>query len=203
MSFNDIENFVNTCEISITESEIKDFLSKEMDKRKCLEKDIKSSKKFKTTILENYYRFEPHLLEYFKTYTSILKEKCKTLFAIVEDLFKIEDGTISKEEWNRIVDLDFHINEYGIYIDDAERLIDAIIYNVKNLYEKITKGNNPETYLTYKKSKNNKSNHYLRKEVQLKNLDYKLCKEFIALSENQKEKLKQQSNSNILIMKRK
>lgn len=171
LSFSDIEEYVNTCEISITESEIKDF--------------------------------EPYSLQYFKTYTSILKKKLKTLFEILEDLFKIKEGTISKEGLNRIVDLDFHINESGdVYTTDIERLADAIIYNVKNLHDKITKGNNPKTYLTFKESKHNmardgifESEIYPKKEVQIKDLYYEHCKEFIALSENQKEKLKKERHA--------
>lgn len=221
MSFKDIEEFVNTCEITITEDEIKDFLDKKMDEeeptlRKELEKTYKpissnplewteedihrEARAFGTAILKSRYRFEPYSLQYFKNYISILKEKCKTLFEILEDLAKIKEGTISEEGWNRIVDLDFHINEYGdIYITDVERLADAIIYNVKDLYEKVTKGNNSETYLTFKESKHRmardgifESEIYPRKEVQIKNEVYGYCKEFIALSDNQKEKLRQE-----------
>ncbi len=219
MSFSNIEEYVNTCKISITESEIKNFLSKKMDEeeptlRKELEEsskpisnklskltneDIKKdAKEFGNLILKSRYTFEPDSLQYFKTYTSILKEKCKTLFEILEDLFKIKDGTISQEGWNRIVDLDFHINKYGdVYINDIQRLANAIIYNVKDLHDKITKGNNPETYLTFKESKHKESRdeifeskNYPRKEVQIKDLYYEHCKEFIALSENQKEMLR-------------
>ena len=214
MSFRDIEQYVNTCEISITESEIKEFLDKknstlkiELEKSdkslsnnliKWTEEDVyRETKAFGTAILKGLYRFEPYSLQYFKIYTSILKEKCKTLFEILEDLAKIKNGTISQEEWDRIVDLDFHINEYGdIYITDVVRLADAIIYNVKDLYDKVTKGNNPETYLTFKKSKNymarngiSESEIYPKKEVQIKDLDYGHFKEFIALSENQKNML--------------
>lgn len=221
MSFKGIKEFVNTCEISITENEIRDFLDKKMDEeeptlRKELEKPYKpissnplewteedihrEARAFGTAILKSRYRFEPYSLQYFKIYTSILKEKCKTLFEILEDLAKIKDGTISEDGLNRIIDLDFHINKCGdININDVERLSDAIIYNVKDLYDKITKGNNPETYLTFKECKHNmakdgifESELYPRKEVQIKDLDYGFCKEFIALSENQEEKLKQE-----------
>lgn len=221
MSFKGIKEFVNTCEISITENEIRDFLDKKMDEeeptlRKEFEKPYKpissnplewteedihrEARAFGTAILKSRYRFEPYSLQYFKIYTSILKEKCKTLFEILEDLAKIKDGTISEDGLDRIIDLDFHINKCGdININDVERLSDAIIYNVKDLYEKVTKGNNPETYLTFKESKHNmakdgifESELYPRKEVQIKDLNYGFCKEFIALSENQEEKLKQE-----------
>lgn len=221
MSIRDIEEFVRTCEIFITENEIRAFLDKKMDEeeptlRKELENPYKpisnnplewtgedihrEARALGTAILKSRYRFEPYSLQYFKTYTSILKEKCKTLFEILEDLSKIKDGTISEEGLNRFIDLDFHINEDGgIDITDVERFVDAIIYNVNNLYEKITKGNNPETYLTFKLSKHQmakdgifESELYPRKEVQIKNLIYGFNKEFIALSKNQEERLKQE-----------
>ncbi len=224
MSFSDIEKYVNTCEISITESEIKNFLDKKMDEeeptlRKQLEKPYKpisnnpaewteddihrEARIFGNLILKSRYSFEPDSLQYFKTYTSILKEKCKTLFEILEDLAKIKEGTISQEGWDRIVDLDFHVNEYGdVYTTDIERLADTIIYNVKDLHDKITKGNNPETYLTFREFKHNmakdgifESEIYPKKEVQIKDLYYGHCKEFIALSENQEEKLKKEKLS--------
>lgn len=225
MSFNSIEKFVNTCEISITESEIKDFLDKKMDEeeptlRKELEKPYKSisnnplewteedihreARTIETAILKSRYIFEPYSLQYFKIYTSILKEKCKTLFEILEDLTKIKEDTISEEGWNRIVDLDFHINEYGdIYTTDVVRLADAIIYNVKDLYDKITKGNNPETYLTFKESKHNmakdgifESELYPRKEVQIKDSHYAHKPEFIALSETQQTQVRKEELEN-------
>ena len=100
LSFNGIKEYVNTCEISITESEIKEFLDKKMDEeeptlRKELEKpykpnssdpaewtedDIRSeARRFGIAILKGRYRFEPYSLQYFKTYTAILKEKCKKI----------------------------------------------------------------------------------------------------------------------------
>lgn len=232
MSFKDIEEFVNNCEISIEEDEIKDFLDKKMDEdeptlRKELEKPYRplssnplewtkdaidrEKKTFETAILKERYRFEPYSLQYFKIYTSILKEKCKTLFIILEDLSKIKEGTISEDSWNHIMDLDFRINEYGdIYSADVERLADAIIYNVRDLYDKIMEGNNPETYLTFKESKYNigkdgilEGELYPRREVQIKDLNYNSKPEFIALSINQKEKLKQQGLDRPVFIKRK
>lgn len=225
MSFNGIEDFVNNCEISITEDEIKAFLDKKMDEeeptlRKELEKPYKpisnnplewteedihrEARAFGTAILKSRYRFEPYSLQYFKIYTSILKEKCKTLFEILDDLAKIKEGTISEEGWTRILELDFHTNEYGdVYHADIERLADAIIYNVKDLYDKITKGNNPETYLTFKESKHNMAKDgifenelYPRKEVQIKDSHYAHKPEFIALSEAQQTQVQKEELEN-------
>ena len=222
MPFRNIKEFVNICEISITENEIRDFLDKRMTEEEptlkkpykpissnpleWTEEDIhKGSETFNTAVLKGRYRFEPYSLQYFKTYTSILKEKCKTLFEILEDLSKIKDGTISEDGWNQMIDLDFHINKYGdINIHDIERLKDAMIYNVRDLYDKITKGNNAETYLTFKLSQHDIGKGgifgyklYPRKEVQIKDLYYRHCKEFIALSEDQVEQLRAERKKGI------
>ncbi len=64
-------------------------------------------------------------------------EKSKSLFNILEDFDKIKTHTISKEAWDHLSSLDLHINEYGnLYVTDAVELADAIIDNVKDLYDK-------------------------------------------------------------------
>lgn len=180
MTFNEIEKFINDCKISLTAEEVKEFLKKKN------------------------HKFEPYTLEYFKIYTSILKVKCRTLFGILDDLEKIKDDEISEECWDRILDLDFHINKDGeIYIPDAVRLADAIIYNVKDLYNKINQGNNCETYLNFKESKFDlyedgifESEIYPRKELQIKDKYYSSKNEFSALSEKQEEELRKQEVDN-------
>ncbi len=77
-------------------------------------------------------------------YTNInFKTECETLLNILDDLAKIKEGTISDESWRSIINLGFHINQYGdIYYSDAVRLADTIIYNVKHLFVKINQDNN-------------------------------------------------------------
>lgn len=60
----------------------------------------------------------------------------------------------------------------------------------------MTKGNNPETYLTFKESRHRlmkdgvfESEIYPRKEIQIKDIYYAHCKQFIALSKQQEEQL--------------
>ncbi len=225
MSFESIEVFVETCKITLTEEEIENFLDKVMDEEKptlkeqlnqpykpnsknileCTKEDIhKAASAFGTEILKSRYVFEPYSLQYFKKYTSILKEKCGTLLEILNDLIKIKDDTIQEEEWDRIIDLDFHINEFGdVYFSDIERLTNAIIYNVSDLYDKVAKGNSVQTYLTCKVSKDSiaragifESEIYPSKEVQIKDLYYSYRYEFIALSNSQKETLKKEQLGN-------
>lgn len=99
-----VEQFVNGADITITEDEIKAFLDKkfeeenpelkkriEMPKKSSgsinlgkasIESIISSTDRFKDELEAGRYYFEPYSLQYFKTYTSILKEKCKTLFSV-------------------------------------------------------------------------------------------------------------------------
>lgn len=225
MSFNEIKEFVSEASITLTEEEIKKFLDKTMDEEeptlRCelensfkpfphninewTEDDIKrAGRRYGTLILKRRYEFDPNSLQYFKTYVSILKEKLKTLFDILNDIDKCKNGSITKEGLNRILDLDFNINSKGnVYILDLERLADAIIYNIKDLYFKVIEGNNPSTYLEFKKSFNLldkigslEKEDYPSKEVQIKDLHYAYQSEFIALSKKQKENLKNDSLEN-------
>lgn len=95
-----VEEFVKEANITITEDEIKEFLSKKMDEeqpglKQKLEEEMKTSstitftsdekenqrkidasvRKMKDMRTASRYYFEPYSLQYFKTYTSILKEK--------------------------------------------------------------------------------------------------------------------------------
>lgn len=72
-----------------------------------------------------------------------------------------------------------------------------MVYNIMDLYEKVKKGNDPSTYLDFKISKEKlyrdgvfESEIYPRKEIQLKDTIMGSSKEFIALTEKQKEKIR-------------
>lgn len=179
MTYQEIRGFVNNCEILLTEEEIKAFLDKRMNERNL---DLRRESGVGASI------------QYFKTYISILKEKCKTLFDIVDDLNKVRGWDISEGGWKRLVDLDFHLNgECNIYYLDVERLVDAIVYNVKDLYDKVNQGNSLETYLNFRVKRSDgevtEDDLYPRKEVQVKDLYYNSFPEFIALSGRQREGL--------------
>lgn len=227
MSYLEIEKFINSADIMITAEQIEEFLNNKMNEeqpglKEKLENEINNSssiitftgneedvKKRITASIEKMgdmatastYYFEPYSLQYFKTYVSILKQKCQELFNILHEL---ENNKLSKPSDNysqMILDLDFHVNKDGnLNITDADRLVNAIVYNVRDLYDKVSKGNNCETYLTFKLSEHEllkegilDSEIYPRKEVQIKSLHYAYNKEFIELSKNQKKQLENDS----------
>lgn len=225
-----IEEFVKEASITITEDEIKEFLSKKMDEEQPgLKQKLKaemensssiihftadkeenqrkrkaSTEKMKDMATASRYYFEPYSLQYFRTYTSILKEKLQTLLSVLNDINKCKSEKLSEDAEQRLLDLDFHINSNGnIYFKDAERLADAIIDNVKDLCEKIQTGNNPETYLTFKESEHSLMKDdvwpceiYPRKEIQVKDRYYAHRSGFIALSEAQQTQAQKEELEN-------
>ncbi len=222
-----VEEFVNGANITITENEIKEFLEKKLEEenpklkkrmeaprqtssiinlgKASAEAIISSLERFKDELSAVRYYFEPYSLQYFKIYTSILKEKCQTLCSVLSDIKKCKTEEVSEEALQRFKDLDFHINSKGnIYFKDAERLADAIIYNVKDLEEKVQTGNNPEIYLTFKESKHDlmrddiwECDIYPRKEIQIKDRYYAHLPEFIALSETQQTQVQKEDLENM------
>lgn len=212
-SYSEIEVFVNSAEIKVKEEEIKEYLDKKMDEEKPYLKkklllladcNLNTEEKFGQENLNgkldimmaaSRYTFEPYSLMYFKNYVNDLREKCLTLLEIVRDIEKIKERRIGVDNWQRIVDLEFYINEKGdISVEDAIRLINAIIYNVNDLYEKVIAGNNYETYLNFKLYK---TDLYPSKEIQIRDLKFAFSDEFIALSQHQLSVLKEEQNKNM------
>ena len=165
----------------------------------------KHIEKMKDMFTASKYYFEPYSLQYFKRYTTILKEKCRTLCSVLNDINRCKTEVLSEEAQQRFKDLDFHINsKRNIYFKDAERLADAIIYNVKDLREKVQTGNNPETYLTFKRSIHDLMRDdvwpcqiYPRKEIQIKDINYAHMSEFIKLSEAQQTQIQKEYLENM------
>lgn len=215
MSFAELQKFIKYCKITISECEIIEFLNKKFeDEHPELSLQIKSNNKIRPVSLlddinieeksQNFvdelfaskYRFEPYTLEYFRKYVSILKKKCTSLFKLLEYLYRIKSMELSEEEWEILLDLDIHVNKEGnVYFEDINRLSEAIVYNIIDLYEKVKKGNDPSTYLNFKVSKEklyrdgvSESEIYPSKEIQIKYIGS--SKEFIALTEKQKEKIR-------------
>lgn len=214
-SFDDLKKFVSTCSITLKEDEIKCFLREKMDEENpTLRADLQNSKvqskslykteddieiegkNFFIKLLQARYQFEPYLLIYFKTYVSILKDKCTALFDVLEDLRWIEKG-YSERAWRRFDDLDFHVKYDGsIHYADAVRLANAMIYNINDLHQKVMQGNDFQTYLTFKEAPHRlissqifEREIYPKKEIQIKDLNYADSPQFIALSEKQKAEL--------------
>lgn len=219
-----VEEFVNGASITITEDEIEEFLNKKMDEEQpglkvIFEREMKITGEItcdgevdkekrwegmKSLIGSSRYYFDPYSLQYFKIYTSRLREKLQSLFSVLNDIDRCKSEELSEESKQRLKDLDFHINSKGsLYFKDAERLADAIIYNVKDLCEKIQVGNNPETYLTFKESEHQlmkddvwESEIYPSRKIQIKDRYYAHKPEFIALSEAQQTQVQKEELEN-------
>ena len=148
MSFVELKRFIEECEISVTEDEIKKFLDKKRSENyiglkvnsknngsSILIQEDTTSEELEKTVKDalNYQccSFDPYTLEYFKKYVAILKVKCSNLLKILDYLDKRKSMEISKDEWKALVDLDIHVNEEGnVYCEDINRLCEAIIYNI-------------------------------------------------------------------------
>ena len=221
MTFVELEKFIETCEITISADEIIEYLNKKREEKYpklwlqnkrnnvSSSEDIEGEAKvqaeaFVNELIAYKYKFEPYTLEYFKKYVSILKIKCSRLLKILDYLKKIKLMEISKDEWEVLVYLDIHVNEEGnVYYEDINRLSEAMVYNIIDLYEKVKKGNDPSTYLNFKISKEKlnrnavfESEIYPRKEIQLKDTIMGSSKEFIALTEKQKGKIRAEELEN-------
>lgn len=221
MTFVELEKFIEKCEITISADEIIEYLNKKREEEypklwlqnkrnnvsssEGIEGEAKvQAEAFVNELIAYKYKFEPYTLEYFKKYVSILKIKCSNLLKILDYLKKIKLMEISKDEWEVLVDLDIHVNEEGnVYYEDINRLSKAMVYNIIDLHEKVKKGNDPSTYLNFKISKEKlnrnavfESEIYPRKEIQLKDTIMGNSKEFIALTEKQKEKIRAEELEN-------
>lgn len=221
MSFVELERFIEECEISVTEDEIKKFLDKKRNENytgsKVSSENNRSSiliqedttpekleKNMKDALNYQCCSFDPYTLEYFKKYVAILKVKCSNLLEILEYLDKRKSMEISKDEWKALVDLDIHVNEEGnVYYEDINRLCEAIIYNINDLYKKVQEGNNLNTYLDFKISKEQLGRDgifgedlYPSEEIQVKDVEMGNSPEFIALTEKQKVELRKENLRN-------
>lgn len=220
MSFNELKKFIEECEISVTEDEIKKFLDKKRNENytgsKVSSKNNGSSiliqedttseeleKAMKDALDYQCSSFDPYILEYFKKYVAILKVKCANLFKLLECLDKKNE--MSDEESEVLSSLDIHTDEKGnIYWKDVNRLCEAIIYNINDLYKKVQEGNNLNTYLDFKNSKEqlgrdgffDKEEIYPSEEIQIKDVTRGNLPEFIALTEKQKVELRKENLRN-------
>ena len=218
-----LQELQGQCEITISADEIIEYMNKKREEKYSqlelanktnskispvsLLEDVNVEEKtqdFVNELVAYKYKFEPYTLEYFKKYVSILKTKCLNLLKLLEYLDKRKSMEISKDEWEVILDLDIHVNEEGnVYYEDINRLSEAMVYNIMDLYEKVKKGNDPSAYLDFKISKEKlyrdgvfESEIYPRKEIQLKDTIMGSSKEFIALTEKQKEKIRAEELEN-------
>ncbi len=166
-----IKTEVNDAVVKVTEEDIKKFLDEKFSEEdpelkerienpkprseksviEWTKEDIKEdTQRFVDELCANRYCFNSYTLEYFKRYTTIVKNKALQLINIIESIGTKETTNIK----DLLGELDINLDEFGnIKGEDIERLITPTIQNIEDLNEKINKANNLETYLTFKISR--------------------------------------------------
>lgn len=223
-SFLCIKDSVTQCNIFVDDNQIEEYLNKKfeienLDLKQRIEskepkrgssinfdqanlEDIRnSSQEFIDGLEAQRYAFSPYTLEYFKTYVSILKRKISTLLDLMEKIAYKDSKSIQK----LLDDLDIKLDDDGnILKSDIIRLITPTIYNIKDLYEKVSQANDLSTYLTFKMTKHslyrddiNESEIYPNEALQFKNLLCENSNGCIPLSENQKEEFRKTYRKNM------
>ena len=207
-NFNDVIEFVNNISIKITEDEIKKYLDerlinekpelKERIKKRKKNNVIMDSKEFMSEFIDDLqlyqYSFDSYTLEYFINYINILKIKINKLFNILNQISDKDN----KEIFEILEDLDITINaQRKIKKEDAERLLNPILYNLSNFLKKAHEANQLETYYNYKLTKDsiyrdglNENDLYPSEEIQIKNLFAQDDLQYIPLTDKQKENIR-------------
>lgn len=218
----DIKSSVNNTQIIVTVEQITEFLENKMEeenpelKRRIESPKIKRSRKIgewtqqdiKCSVQEiidglsmGKYCFDPYTLEYFNTYSVIVKNKALVLLNIIEKIGNKEYMSIS----NLISELDIQLDENGnISNEDIIRLITPTVYNINELNEKVTTANNLTTYLTFSMSKHSiykdgcsEADIFPTKFIQIKSLNNDYILGNVSLSNNQREEIRQEQSKNI------
>lgn len=228
MSINEVIDYIKNASVQLTEQEIKNYLKEKFqqddseldirqknrkrlsgDPTKWTEEDIQNaSQQFVDDLVAIKYQYDPYILEYFKKYIDILKEKSLSLFEIVNRIQNIALGKINdQDEINQIINLlseyDIKILENGnIYYQDLIRLLTPLVENVLELKEKVESANNLETYLCFKISKHSlykdgftEDDIYPKRALQVIAYEFD-TKGYIRLSHRQKEILRKENLNN-------
>lgn len=207
--FDTIKADVMNSEVFVTEEQIQKFLNKRLTvedvelKIRIENKDkfmyvSDSAQKYIDEMNMKRYKFNSYILEYFKRYIEIVKNKLLVLLNIIE---KIKEKNIE----DILNDLDIVLDDNGfIKQEDIIRLIQPTIYNIKKLDEKVYEANRLETYLIFKISKESLNHHGLSEEeiypttnIQINNLNYGFIKGNIPLSKKQIKKLEDDQSKKI------
>ena len=166
-----IKSGVSNAVVKVTEEDIKKFLDekfseedpelkerienpKPRSEKRVIEwtkEDIKEdTQRFVDELSANRYCFNSYTLEYFKRYTTIVRNKALQLINIIESI-----GTKQADNIKGLLgELDINLDESGnIKVVDIDRLVTPTIQNIEDLNEKISIANNLETYLTFKISR--------------------------------------------------
>lgn len=221
-SIDEIKYDISNKEITVSKDEINHFLDTKLaeenpdlkkriespkikrtaDITKWTEKDIEETAQEVTDQISiKRYQLDPYTLEYFKKYTSIVRNKAILLLNIIESIGNNNSQAIQ----NILKDLDILLDENGnILKSDIIRLITPTIYNIKLLNKKISDANNLETYLTFKISidqiyKNGLSEGevYPSKSIHNNSLYLDNIQGNVSLSEGQRKVLKKEASKRL------
>ena len=141
------------------------------------------------------YCFEPYTLEYFKKYTTIVRNKIHLLLNLIEKIGHKDSQTIQ----DVLADLDIVLDENGnILKSDIIRLITPTVDNINDLNAQLSKANDLSTYLTFKISKSSlykdgfsEKEIYPSQAIQIKDLYCDDMPGNVKLSERQQQALKE------------
>ncbi len=166
-----IKTEVNDAVVKVTEDDIKKFLDEKFSEEDpelkerienprprikksanywTFEEIKEDAKRFTDELSTTRYCFNSYTLEYFKRYTTIVRNKALQLINIIESI-----GTKQTDNIKGLLgELDINLDESGnIKVVDIDRLVTPTIQNIEDLNEKISIANNLETYLTFKISR--------------------------------------------------
>ena len=152
----EIKEEVNSLKVTLTDEKIKTYLyekfqndASEVKKKvlndKCDHQDV--IERFCDRLLLSKYSFDPHTLDYFSSYSDIVRKKALKLLNIIEliGINQVVDIMDSLAELDIV--LDFNHNIRG---EDIVRLIEPTVYNIGELNKKVDEGNNLSTYFNFK-----------------------------------------------------
>lgn len=213
-SFDEIKESVDSFKIVVSSEEIECFLKQKLvEDDPLLKKRIDSYSKFDNRALDDIlgaslefndrisyskYCFEPFSLEYFETYTTILRKKLFVLLNIIE-------GIANKSFPDELSDLDIVLDEDGrILNSDMVRLVTPTVYNYNDLCNKVLMANTLSTYLTLKMKKNSFESMgisledlYPTESLQIQNFDNDNLNGNVKLSKNQRDLLSKKNNCSL------
>ena len=204
--YNEVKEYINDMGIKLTEEEITYYLEERLkiEKPDLLERVNNRKNGNKTTkqkaeefiddIEISAYSFSPFVFEYYSNYMDILKKKVSKMLNIIDQI----DDVNNKEVFKVLEDLDITINsERKIKREDAERLLQTILYNLSDLLRKVVESNNPETYYSFRHTKESiyrdgliESDLYPSEELQVKNLYECDDNQYIPLTDKQIKEIK-------------
>ncbi len=207
----EIKNGVNNAKVVVTNEQIKEYLDNKLavenPRLKMRIEDpnylknlefSNSAQTFVDSLAILRYNYQPYTLEYFKTYTDIVRRKALLLLNIIEKIGHNDTETIQ----DLITNLDINLDEKGnILSTDINRLVTPTVYNINTLLTKVNEANNLETYLTFKMSKNyiykedlDEAEMYPTESIQIPDLFCDYFEGNVPLSSNQKKELQENHN---------